>query len=93
MYGYGGGRRGGHHGGHHHHGHHGHHRGFYAEGLVPAVDEQAVALHQAMAGTFGAVRQIAVEGNAENAAKATELLIETRRALYRLLAGEAAAAE
>jgi hypothetical protein len=88
MYGYGGGRRGGHHG--HHRGHHG---GFYAEGPVPALDEQTVALHQAMAGTFGAVRQIAVEGNTENAAKATELLIETRRALYRLLAGEAAAAE
>jgi hypothetical protein len=88
MYGYGGGRRG--------HRHGGYYGGGYAGGPVPpwpAFDENTVALHQAIAATFGAARQIAREGNAENTARATELLTETRRALYRLLAGEAATAE
>jgi hypothetical protein len=87
MYGYGGGRHGGHHG---HHG--GHWGGPYAEAPVApwlALDEQAVALHQAVAATFGAARQVAREGNAEHTAKAVEVLTEARKALYRLLAGQA----
>jgi hypothetical protein len=83
MYGYGEGRRGGRRGGHW--------GGSYAGppvGPWQVPDEKTVALHEAVASTFGAVRQVAREGNAENTARATELLTETRKALYRLLAGE-----
>lgn len=55
----------------------------------PALDEKIVALRQSIFSTFAAARLVAREGNPEKAAKATELLNETRKALYRLLIGEA----
>ncbi|HTW12570.1 MAG TPA: PadR family transcriptional regulator [Solirubrobacteraceae bacterium] len=53
-----------------------------------AADDAIGELRHAVVATIRAVRQIGVDGNAEQIAKATELLGETRRALYRLLAGD-----
>jgi len=52
------------------------------------TDDAVAELRQAVIGTIRAVRGVGAEGNAEQIAKATALLDETRRKLYRLLAGE-----
>jgi hypothetical protein len=64
---------------------------YYGEPLAqgPALDEKAVALRQSIVATFAAARQVAWEGRPDKAAKAAELLNETRKSLYRILAGEA----
>jgi hypothetical protein len=55
----------------------------------PAPDEKLVALHQSIAATFAVARQVAREGSPEKTAKATALLDEARRSLYRILTDEA----
>jgi DNA-binding PadR family transcriptional regulator len=52
------------------------------------ADDAVAELRQAVIGTIRAVRGVGAEGNAEQIAKATALLDETRRGLYRLLAGD-----
>jgi len=52
------------------------------------ADDAIGELRHAVAATIRAVRQVGADGDAEQIAKATELLSETRRGLYRLLAGE-----
>ena len=52
----------------------------------PAVDENVTALRQSIMATFAAARQVARDGRPEKAAKATELLNQTRKALFKLLA-------
>jgi hypothetical protein len=52
----------------------------------PTVDEKVVALRQSVAATFAAARQVARDGSPEKAAKAAELLNQTRKALFKLLA-------
>jgi hypothetical protein len=83
--GYRGGRGGG--------GHHGHGRGrgagFRAGAYAGPAPESAAALRQALFATVAAARQVAVDGDPDKAAKATELLNEVRKGLYRMLAGEA----
>jgi hypothetical protein len=51
-----------------------------------AVDEKVIALRQSTVATFAAARQVALGGSPEKAAKATELLDQTRKALFRILA-------
>jgi hypothetical protein len=82
--GYRGGRGGGHHG-------HGRGRGagFRAGTYAGTAPESAATLRQALFATAAAARQVAVDGDPDKAAKATELLNEVRKGLYRLLAGEA----
>lgn len=54
----------------------------------PALDERIVALRQSVFATVAAARLVAGDGSPEKAAKATELLNETRKSLYRILASE-----
>ena len=54
----------------------------------PPADERVVALREAIAGTFAAARQVARDGRPEKAAKAADLLNQTRKALFKLLAEE-----
>jgi hypothetical protein len=56
----------------------------------PAPDEKIVALGQSIAATFAAARLVAGDGSPEKAAKAAELLSETRKGLYRILIDETA---
>jgi hypothetical protein len=81
------GRRGG--------GHRGRGAGFWGDPYYggppaqwPAPDEKLVALRQSIIATFAAARQVAWEGSPEKTAKATELLNETRKGLYRILTSE-----
>ena len=56
----------------------------------PGVDPDSRAgLHREVLATTAAARQVALAGRPDKAVRATELLSETRRALYRLLAGDA----
>jgi hypothetical protein len=55
----------------------------------PAPDERLVTLRQSIFSALSAARLVAREGDPGKAAKATELLNETRKALYRILAGDA----
>lgn len=52
------------------------------------TDDKVADLRSAVISTIRAVRGVAAEGDAESIAKATQILEETRRSLYRLLAGE-----
>jgi DNA-binding PadR family transcriptional regulator len=54
-----------------------------------ATDGGFVSLRQAIFATVAAIRQIGVTGDAEVTAKATELLDQARKGIYRLLSGEA----
>lgn len=54
----------------------------------PWPNEGRAALRQAIFSTVTAVRQVALDGSPEASAKAAELLSETRKGLYRLLAGD-----
>jgi DNA-binding PadR family transcriptional regulator len=52
------------------------------------ADDAVAGLRQAVISTIRAIRQVGADGNEEQIAKATELINETRRGLYRLLAGD-----
>lgn len=53
-----------------------------------APSESSVALRQALFATVSAARQVARDGDPEVSAKATELLNQARKGIYRLLAGD-----
>jgi hypothetical protein len=53
-----------------------------------APDETTGALRQSIFSAFSAARLVALDGSPQKAAKATELLDQTRKSLYRILAGE-----
>lgn len=59
------------------------------DGLDEPVDEAAVELQSLLAQLGAAVGQVAQAGTEEHLAAARQLLVQTRRALYRLLADDA----
>lgn len=54
-------------------------------GPWPTPNEKIEALRESIFAMFAAARQVVREGNPEKAAKATDLLNETRKGLYRIL--------
>jgi DNA-binding PadR family transcriptional regulator len=58
------------------------------EQATQGVDPQAMALRDSLMQTASAVRQVAMAGNPDQQAKATEVLAEARRKLYAMLAEE-----
>jgi DNA-binding PadR family transcriptional regulator len=57
------------------------------------ADPARIALRQAIVATAAAATQVARDGGQDETAQAAELLNETRRKLYRLLAGDAVSTE
>jgi DNA-binding PadR family transcriptional regulator len=51
-------------------------------------DDAIATLRNALFSTVRAVRQVGADGDPQQVARATQILEETRRALYRLLAGD-----
>jgi DNA-binding PadR family transcriptional regulator len=52
------------------------------------ADDAIGSLRNAVVSTIRAVRQVGADGNPEQIAKVTQILEETRRSIYRLLAGD-----
>ncbi|QXQ15808.1 PadR family transcriptional regulator [Skermania piniformis] len=58
--------------------------------VADGVDDKEVDLRALTGTVMGAVAQVAMVGDAEQAARARQILIDTRKALYRLLAEDEA---
>ena len=63
--------------------------GAYRDRLASPPGAGLAGLRREVLATTAAARQVALAGAPDKAARAAELLSETRRALYRLLAGDA----
>jgi len=61
---------------------------FYGGTATAGPSEEALALRQALFATVSAARQVARDGDPATTAKATELLNQARKGIYRLLAGD-----
>jgi hypothetical protein len=61
---------------------------FDGDTATAGPSEEVVALRQALFATVSAARQVARDGDPDATAKATELLNQARKGIYRLLAGD-----